>query len=366
MSRPLLLPAITSRYEIEQRVFRTPALRYGMTLVVIAIIVIAVNSGGFWLSVTNLAGIYALGAMSLNLMSGDAGQVSLGQSFFVGLGAYTGAFLSQHGWPLPAALAGAGVLAAASSCLIGPFVLRLRGLYFALGTVVLIFLAQYLFENFTSITGGPEGLSVPAPQVGGFSFATGSTVAGIALSSMQKWFLFLVIPLVLIVGIALKNLQRSRIGRAAHAIRDHDMAADVIGINLTATKVQLFALSSGIAGISGALLGAFARYISPTTFGLDLSIQFLAMIIIGGLGSVTGGILGAAFITFLPQVIEKFAGSIPFVVTNPATTSGLNSATLSSLLYGLLIVVFLVAQPEGLVGWASRIRAYFATWPFRR
>ena len=317
----------------------------------------------FWLSVLNFTAIAAIAAIGLNLLTGFTGQVSLGHAFFIGLGAYTAGYLGGDlRLPVIVWLPAAGIIGAAVGLLVGPFALRLRGLYLAIVTLGLVFLGEHVFLNLRQITGGPQGRAVPAPMIGEINLADLGTSLGLPLTREQSFFLF-VVPLVALAAIAAKNIVRSRPGRAFQAIRDREIAAAIIGVDRARYKVGAFAVSSFYAAAAGALYGSYLRYITPGQFDLLPSIQYVAMIIVGGIGTVYGSIAGAFFLVLIPRVVEALSPAIPFV-SRSATSSGLTLFVLNQLIFGALIVFFLVFEPSGLAGIWSRLRTYVKTWPF--
>ena len=317
----------------------------------------------FWLSVLNFTAIAAIAAIGLNLLTGFTGQVSLGHAFFIGLGAYTAGYLGGDlRLPVIVWLPAAGIFGAAVGLLVGPFALRLRGLYLAIVTLGLVFLGEHVFLNLRQITGGPQGRAVPAPMIGEINLADLGTSLGLPLTREQSFFLF-VVPLVALAAIAAKNIVRSRPGRAFQAIRDREIAAAIIGVDRARYKVGAFAVSSFYAAAAGALYGSYLRYITPGQFDLLPSIQYVAMIIVGGIGTVYGSIAGAFFLVLIPRVVEALSPAIPFV-SRSATSSGLTLFVLNQLIFGALIVFFLVFEPSGLAGIWSRLRTYVKTWPF--
>jgi branched-chain amino acid transport system permease protein len=308
-----------------------------------------------WLTILNVALIAALGTLGLNVLSGYTGQVSLGIAFFMGIGAYTAAVLGSSPSSLPGGPTGfnlpfviwlpaAGIVSAVIGALIGPTALRLRGFYLGIVTLSLVFIGQYLFSNLRPFTGGPQGRSVPAPGFGSFSFATPSPIFGAQLTSNQLYFALLVVVLGL-AGLFVANVARTRGGRAWQAVRDNEVAASIMGVNLLTAKMGAFVLSSFLAGIAGALLASYNGYTTFDQWNLLLSIQFIAALLIGGAASVWGSILGAAFVFALPQAIDTFS-----LFPQGATSSGLSSANVTAILYGLLIIVFLIFEPAGLIG----------------
>lgn len=334
---------------------------FGRVWLGILVVVTAISPfilSDFWLSVLNFTAISAIAAIGLNLLTGFTGQVSLGHAFFVALGAYTAGYIGGDlGLPFVVWLPAAGVLGALVGLIIGPFALRLKGLYLAIVTIGLVFLGEHLFINLRTITGGPQGRSIPSPELGGLNFGK---LGGL---SRDQSFFFLAIPLLALATLFAKNVVRSRPGRAFQAIRDREVAAAVIGVNLARYKVGAFALSSFYAAAAGALLGSYLRYVTPEQFGLLFSIQFVAMIIVGGVGTIFGSILGALFIVLIPRLVEQFSDSIPFL-SKTSSGGGLDVFTFNQLIFGVLIVVFLVAEPLGLAGIWQRIKVYFKAWPF--
>lgn len=329
----------------------------------------------FWVVLAVLVLIAATGALGLNLLSGFAGQISLGHAFFLGVGAFVGATVatpatttlsgvSFWGLGLPwwvGALAG-GTAAAILGVLVAPAAVRLRGLYLSLVTVALVFLGEWLFTApaLEPITGAVRGrpsqaISIDIPFL------------DIDLSKNESlYFAALIVAVVaFVVG---KNIARSRVGRAFQATRDRDIAAEVIGVNVTWAKLTAFGVSSFMAGAAGYLLGVFQSNPLGANFGaapgLLISVEYIAMVVIGGIGTVLGSALGAIFVVALPEIVSYMTqqGWLPFVA---ATGSGsLDESAFSVILFGLFIVIFLVFEPLGLFGIWLRLRNYWKGWPF--
>ncbi len=315
-----------------------------------------------WFTIVNYTLIAAIAAIALNVLSGYTGQVSLGIAFFMAIGAYTAAYFGGTmpsspleplglGLPFIIWLPAAGVVAALVGALIGPTALRLKGFYLGIVSLALIFIGQYIFMNARGITGGPQGRSFPVPALGDATFDQQNSFFGQALTSGQQYFLLILIVLVL-AALFVYNVMRSRAGRAFRAVRDNETGAMIMGVNLFEAKMGAFILSSFLAGIAGALFASYSRYIIPNYWSLTLSIQFIAAIIIGGIASVWGSILGAAFVFGLPLVIDHFS------LLPVASGSGIiSSGDLNALLYGLLIIIFLLFEPGGVLGLVRRGQA---------
>lgn len=337
--------------------------RWIAPVVIVALIVIFFSlANDDWFSIVNYTLIAAIASLGLNVLSGYTGQVSLGIAFFMAIGAYTSAYLGGDmpsspldplGLALPFILwlPAAGIVAALAGALIGPTALRLRGFYLGIVSLSLIFIGQYLFFNVRSITGGPQGRTFPVPAIGSATFDQQNSYFGLALTSGQQYFLLILIVLAL-AALFVHNVMRSRAGRAFQAVRDNETGATIMGVNLFEAKMGAFMLSSFLAGIAGALFASYSRYIIPDYWSLILSIQFVAAIIIGGAASVWGSILGAAFVFGLPLVIDHFS-----LLPTAAGTGIITSGDLNALLYGLLIVAFLLFEPGGVIGLARRAQA---------
>ena len=328
---------------------------------ILAVIVFFTFASEDWFTIVNFTLIAAIASLALNVLSGYAGQVSLGISFFMAIGAYTAALLGGTPPTSPLDPLGfglsffiwipaAGIVAALVGALIGPTALRLRGFYLAIVTLALVFIGQYLFMNMRGITGGPQGRTFPTPAFGAFPLNQQNELFGVALTPGQQNFLLFGIIL-LLAALFVGNVMRSRAGRAFRAVRDHEVGAAVMGVNLFEAKMGAFILSSFLAGIAGALFASYISYVTPDYWSLTLAIQFVAAIIVGGVASIWGSILGAAFVFGLPQVIDYFS----LLPTN--TTGGLTSGNLNALIYGLLIIVFLLFEPGGVIGLVRRCQA---------
>ena len=351
---------------------RTSRSRGLLVVGVIALGLVFFLGGDGWISVLDYTMVAAIAAIGLNVLSGYAGQISLGIAFFMGIGAYTAAWLGGSPPQFPGDpkglglsfviwLPASGIVAALIGALIGPTALRLKGFYLAIVTLALVFIGQYLFINLKSITGGQQGrFDFPAPTIGNFSFASPDEIFGLQLTTNQCFFLLL-LPLLALVGVFVGNVARTRVGRAWQAVRDNETAASIMGINLFEAKMGAFILSSFLAGIAGALYASLSGIATPGTWSLLLSIQFNAAILIGGAASVWGSILGAAFVFALPTALTTFS-----LLPQSASSTGLSGGDLSSILYGLLIIVFLLFEPAGIIGLIRRLRVATQRFEARR
>lgn len=359
-------------YGQDMALVNTGAKRIALGTILLAAIAVPFGAQDDILLILTLGMIAAVGAIGLNLVTGYAGQVSLGHAFFIGLGAYTGAILggspdgpvTGYGLPMWIWLPAAGVVAAVAGLLVGPIAVRLRGLYLAIVTLGLVFIGDHVFRNARELTGGSGvGRRGPALELFGIDFTTSGVWLGMELSRNQKQF-FLALAFLVLFAVIGRNIARSGVGRAFSAIRDRDVAAAVIGVDLTKYKVMAFAMSSFFAGVAGALYYAVVGVFEPAAFGLLLSIQYLAMILIGGVATISGAIMGALFITALPRIATEVAHILPGISDSAGGGGLLTVFQLEQILYGALIVGFLVFEPRGLFGIWLRIRNYWKGWPF--
>ena len=359
---------------LEPRLLGSPGRWIALVVGLIVLLAFFFTASDRWMIVVNYALIAALAALALNVLSGYAGQISLGIAFFMAIGAYTAAFLGGEPPSSPTAplglglsfviwLPAAGIVAALIGALVGPTALRLKGFYLGIVSLGLVFIGLHLFKNvraFTAISGGPKGRGFPAPAIGDFSFGQQNDIGfGFALTPHQEYFLLLV-PVLAVCGLFVANVMRSRAGRAMQAVRDNETAAAIMGVNIFQAKMGAFILSAFLAGVAGALYASYARYVLPDYWDLVLSIQFVAAIIIGGVASVWGSILGAAFVFALPQVIDALS-----LLPQSSSSQGLHSGDLSAIIYSVLIILFLLFQPNGIVGLLRRGR-FEPRLPFRR
>lgn len=340
----------------------------GLLALVVVLLALPLYVDEFWLR-TGFAVFGAIiGALGLNLLVGTTGQLSLAHAFFLAVGAVTYTYVSGEpggtansygGLELPPVLGMVlGVVAAGLAGLVfSPIAARLRGIYLGIASLGLVFIGDHVLNTWSSVTGGFNGRLVPYFSIFGFEFSDLEKpplqVLGVPFGQAERlWYL----GLVLCVAAAwfAANLIRSRPGRALQTLRDSEVAAAVMGVNVPDYKAKAFLVSSMYAGLAGVLYALSIGSVAPESFGLVLSVQFLAMIVLGGLGSVVGSILGAAFVSALPLVFQEYAGSLPFIV-DPGQ-SGIVASQAAAFLYGAAIILVVLFEPGGLAGLARRLR----------
>jgi branched-chain amino acid transport system permease protein len=320
---------------------RTVLLAVGLIMLVLPF-----QLGTSALTTATFVVIAAIGATGLNVLTGYAGQISLGHAFFLAVGAYTGAELGEDlGWSAALWIPAAGVVAGAFGALVGPVALRLSGLYLAIVTLGLVFIGQHVFFNAESLTGGPQGRTFPPVVIGPFDFSAGQVlrIGGLQIDSNGLYY-YLALALLAGATAFAWNVRRTRTGRAMVAVRERELAASVMGVDVRRVKVAAFTVAAFLAGVSGALYASYLSFAQPGEWSLLLSIQFVAAVIVGGMGTVAGPLLGSAVVFALPTLLKN----LPFLPEEAA--GGVSVSDLSSIAYGLLIVVFLVLQPRGLAG----------------
>ncbi|WP_114591901.1 branched-chain amino acid ABC transporter permease [Euzebya pacifica] len=361
-------PELYTSYDADMALFNTRAKLWSVQGLVLLAALLPFVLADDLLVLLSRAFAFAVGAIGLNLVTGYAGQVSLGHAVFVGIGAFTAAALSGDpdgrtlgfGLPMIVWLPAAALLPAAVGALIAPLATRLRGLYLAIVTLGLVFIGDHIFREADFITGG---FGVGRPGVVASVFGVSLTDSGPSMTGQQKTYFFALVVLV-VVAILGRNIARTAVGRAFQAVRDRDIAAEVIGVELTKHKVLAFTVSSAFAGLAGALLYTITRQVVPESFSLLLSVQFIAMILIGGASTISGSIAGAVFLTVVLRLSEELSRFFSFI-PSPGQQGGLlNTAQVSTILYGFLIVGFLLFEPRGLFGVWIRIRNYWKGWPF--
>lgn len=341
-------------YAEDMRLFPLPADRIGVVVLVATAVALPPLLGTYWLKGILIPFlIFSLATLGLNFLTGYAGLLSLGQSAFMAVGAYTGVILyGRYHVPLPISFLAAGLMAAAVGAVAGTPSLRIKGLYLAVATLATQFIITWTIQHVRWISGGVFAtVNTPPVRLGGFVLHT----------ALQQYYLALAVVLILTVfGM---NLARSRIGRAWMAIRDRDIAAAIIGISLLRFKLLAFMVAAFYAGVAGALV-VFCWYGSANIEEFDLlnSIKILGMVIIGGMGSILGSFLGAGFVMLMPifvsMAMHQIGGWSGGLVTNDLISS------LEDVVFGVLIVLFLAAEPLGLARLWKTVKDYLRLWPF--
>ncbi len=303
----------------------------------------------YQMSILNEIMIAVIGAVGLNLLTGYTGQISLGHGAFLAIGAYTTALLTgELGVPFALSLPLSGCMAALLGMVVGIPSLRLKGLYLALGTLAFGFIVEYVLFHW-DLTQGDRGLPVPPMSLGGVPAET------------EREIFYVLVILAILAVLAAKNLARTKIGRSFNAIRDRDVAAEAMGIPLARYKIMAFGISAFYAGAAGCLAAHYHKWIVPGLFDLSLSLAYIAMIVLGGLGTILGSILGALLISGVPHGITHLVDL--FKETHPALSGLIVDFKLG--IFGLIIVLTLLFEPRGLFGVYQRMKIYWKTWPFR-
>lgn len=305
-------------------------------------------AGAFYLDLACQVFLAAIGALSLMLLTGYAGQISLGHAGLLAAGAFTvGILVREVRAPFWLTLPAAALVGAVLGVIFGLPSLRLRGLYLAVSTLALYFVVAYLGGEYESRRGF-SGIMIDAPSIGGF-----------ALKNARGWY-FVLLAAAAATSLICANLLRSRTGRAWRAIRAHETVAEALGIGIASYKLLAFVISSALASLAGALFAYYRGFVSVEAFSLFLSIQYVAMIIIGGMGSLLGALLGALFVTLLPYLIEALLMRLPHAQSYAGSLFAIDYSA-----FGVVMILFLVFEPLGLVGIWRRLQNYFLLWPFK-
>jgi len=320
-----------------------------LVILVLTLIFVPLFLGRYQLSILNEISIVLIGALGLNLIIGYTGQLSLAHGAFVAIGAYSsGLITGKLALPFLLSLPLSGLIAAILGLVIGIPSLRLKGLYLALGTLAFGFIIEYILQHW-DLTQGDLGMGVKRITIGDWTIKT-----------QLEYFYFLGTFAFLSVLVT-SNIVRSKIGRSFIAIRDRDIAAEAMGINIIKYKIIAFALSAFYAGMAGCLTAHFNRWLVPSSFDISLTISAIAVIIVGGLGTVLGTVLGAILITGIPHAIVYIVDI--FQDSYPALSGIVVEIKLG--IFGLVIIATLLIEPRGLVGIYQRIKVYWKTWPFK-
>lgn len=337
-------------YMQDEGIFRTRVVRSTVAVVACCVGLLPLVASPYMMYLLVFIGISVIGAIGINIITGFTGMISIGHGAFVGLGAYaTAVFTDKLGLPFIVSLPLSALFAASVGVLFSFPSLRIKGLYLMMTTFAAQIIIEYLMKNWTGVTKGVTGYPVGFASLGGFVFDTDF-----------KYF-YLVYVLAIVSVVSATNILRSRYGRGFVAVRDYYIAAGIIGVNVFKYRAVSFAVGSFYAGLAGALTAHYLGLITPEHFPIRLSIEYLAMIIVGGLGSIVGTIYGTIFVILLPEFLkimmeEHLSGVIPGAVQAVPH--------LTNLFFGVIIIVFLIFEPKGLAEIHRRIKNYFKLWPY--
>ena len=332
-----------TQYRQDIALWRHNGHRFWYAVLAVLVLIAPAILGEFYIGELGAVFIFAIAGVGLMLLVGFTGLISLGHAAFLGIGAYVNAVLLAQGVPFLITLPVAGLFTALCGAAIGRPTLRMSGLYLAIATLAFGSIVGTVFQKWTAVTGGFDGFAVPTPYVFGIAVegATGIYYVSLVVLAFVMW--------------VSANLLRSPTGRAMVAIRDSEVSAQSMGIHLARYKTLVFAVSAGMTGLAGALFAHYVRYLAPDAFDVLLSVQFVTIVFVGGLGSLRGAILGAMFVRLLPQFIAVVRDDLPFGI---GRLPGLEPA-----LFGLFLVLFILFEPGGIYGRWLKLKAYFLNFP---
>ncbi|MCZ7657517.1 MAG: branched-chain amino acid ABC transporter permease [Xanthobacteraceae bacterium] len=332
-------------YDQDIRLFQHGGQMFWYGLLAVVLIAAPLLVSEYVLSQMQFVCIYAIVGLGLMLLVGYTGQISLGHAAFLAVGAYTEALLQSKGVPFVLSISCAALFAAAIGVIVGLPALRLKGIYLAIATLAFNVIVEEIITRWDAVTGGSRGMHLKAVQLFGYPLTSDAS------------FYYLCLALTALACLALINILRSPTGRAFVAIRDSEISASCMGVNLAKYKTMSFALSAALTGVGGALYAHKVAFITPEQFTLLTSIELVTIVIIGGIGSLHGAVLGAAFIIVLPQLISMAKDFLP---------EGAPAAGVQSVVFGLILITFIIFEPLGLYGRWIKIRTYFQVFPFYR
>ena len=336
-------------YVKDVEIFQTPFVRVCMALFLVFLLVLPFLLKGEYQWILLQILIASIGAVGINILTGFTGQISLGQGAFLGVGAYTSAFITaKMGLSFWVGVPAAGVVTALCGMVFGIPSLRLKGLYLAIATLASQFILEWIFVRWEPVTGGSYGIMIPRPTIAGFTFAS------------DRSYYYLVLAIAVAMILFASNLMRTKTGRAFMAVRDHYISAEIMGISLYKYRLLSFGISSFYAGVAGALYGHSLKFVTSEQFNIEVSVVYLAMIIIGGLGSVLGSIYGAIFMILLPKVLS----ALTEVVQADLPSIARLAIAFEHGIFGLIIVLFLIFEPDGLAHRWKMVKAYWKLYPF--
>lgn len=343
-------PYLRISYAETNEIAREPYQKVLAVLSIAVLVALPLVAGHYTTHLLNLTLLTVISAVGLNLLTGYCGQISLGHASFMGIGAFASAILAQYGAPFWLAIPVACVAGGIVGFVVGVPALRFRGIYLAITTLAMHYAIIFVLTSYQANIGpsATAGIMVEPPSLAGFALGGGTA-----------WYYTLLAVATLVVLFGL-NLARSYVGRAWVAIRDRDIAASAMGINVPRLKLLAFVTSAALAALSGSLGAYFTGVVTVEAYTLELAILSLAIIIVGGMGSIVGSVFGALFVTLLPFVIDAGFASLP-----PSWRLGTTSYGLQEAAIGITIILFLLFEPKGLVEIYRRVAEYFERWPFR-
>lgn len=346
----MIIGTAKETYRADEALLTTAPQRAWMAVLLAGLVLLPFVFNAYWTYLACLVLINVIAATGLNVLTGYTGLVSLGHAAFMAIGAYAVAWAERHlGTPLIVNLLGGGLLAAGVGVVVGLPSLRVKGLYLAIATIAASFILHFIFVEWESVTGGTAGITMQPARIFGFELVE------------YRHLYWLIMPLCVLMVTGAANLFRNRIGRAFIAIRDRDISAEVLGIPILRYKLMSFGLASFYAGVAGGLWACFFRVVTPESFPLITSIFLLAAVIVGGMGTILGGVVGALFMTLMPELLRFAVEFLSPVIPN----AGLILSPVRTVVFGALIVGFLIFEPQGLSEIVQRVRRFFRLWPFR-
>jgi branched-chain amino acid transport system permease protein len=338
------------RYAQDMAILRTKTQWVFLLAFLVLIFTMPLYASNRVITIVTIMGITIISVLGLNILTGYCGQISIGHAGFMAVGGYVSAILTAKlGWPFWAALPCAGLGAGLVGIFFGLPSLKIKGFYLIMATVAAQFIIIWVILQFYGVTGGADGMSVPKPAIGSFAF-----------ESKASYF-YLVIVLTCLAVYFAKNIVRTRAGRAFIAIRDNDLAAEVMGVNLWVYKLTAFFIGCVYAGVSGALLIHYFGFISTVNFPFINSVWYLGMLIVGGMGSTTGVIFGVVALKLLDEGVTIFGPTLASIFPAIAAQA---AASLGLIMRGLVIIIFLIFEPRGLVHRWEIVKSYYRRWPF--
>ena len=333
-------------YDYDMRLLKRPLAKFWYAVLILALLCLPHAAPTYFVSQAIFVGIFCIAGFGLAVLTGYTGQLSLGHAAFMAIGAYSATVLELAGVPFALALPAGTLIAAAAGLVVGLPALRLSGMYLAIATLAFAFIVEEAISRWDSVTRGASGLTVPQ-----------ASLAGLAIDSGTRLY-YLVLAVTAGVILLLHNVLRAPLGQAMMAIRESQIAAQSMGVNLARVKLAAFSISAALTGLAGGLYAHAIRFISPDQFGISLSIELLVVIFVGGIGTLHGVVFGSVFIIVLPQLISQAKDYLPAGIGGQP---GLQAAT-----YALLLLLFILFEPQGLAGIWHRIKHYFSMFPYYR